>query len=87
MVYGLLRTKDAVTPSLTTGDVLTSLIVYMVVYCAVVSFGIYYIYKLLREGPTERRHGQCAGRHRQSAAAHCTTPPATATGSRPEATP
>ena len=29
VVYGLLRTKDAVTPSLTTGDVLFSLIVYV----------------------------------------------------------
>jgi cytochrome d ubiquinol oxidase subunit I len=51
VVYGLLRTKDAVTPSLTTGDVLTSLIIYVVVYWIFVSFGIYYIYKLLRQGP------------------------------------
>ena len=52
VVYGLLRTKDAVTPSLTTGDVLFSLIAYVAVYAVFVSFGIYYIYKLLREGPT-----------------------------------
>jgi cytochrome d ubiquinol oxidase subunit I len=51
VVYGLLRTRDAITPALTTSDVLTSLITYIVVYCLFVSFGIYYIYKLLRDGP------------------------------------
>jgi cytochrome d ubiquinol oxidase subunit I len=54
VVYGLLRTRDAVTPSLTTGDVLSSLVVYVVVYWIFVSFGIYTIYKLLREGPRAR---------------------------------
>ena len=57
VVYGLLRTKDAVTPSLTTGDVLTSLIIYVAVYWLFVSFGIYYIYKLLREGPRSKTQG------------------------------
>jgi cytochrome d ubiquinol oxidase subunit I len=52
VVYGVLRTKDAVTPSLTTGDVLFSLAGYMLVYAVFVSFGVYYIFKLLREGPT-----------------------------------
>ena len=52
MVYGILRTKDAVTPSLTTGDVLVSLSVYFVVYMILMTFGFYYIYQLLREGPT-----------------------------------
>ena len=52
VVYGLLRTKDAVTPSLTTGDVLFSLACYVLVYAVFISFGVYYIYKLLREGPT-----------------------------------
>jgi cytochrome bd ubiquinol oxidase subunit I len=52
VVYGLLRTTDAVTPSLVTGDVLFSLLGYVVVYAVVYSFGLYYIYKLLREGPT-----------------------------------
>jgi cytochrome d ubiquinol oxidase subunit I len=52
VVYGLLRTKDAVTPSLTGGDVLFSLIAYIVVYVSFISFGTYYIYKLLLEGPS-----------------------------------
>jgi len=51
VVYGLLRTADAVTPALTTHDVLGSLLVYITVYWLFVSFGIYYIYKLLRDGP------------------------------------
>jgi cytochrome d ubiquinol oxidase subunit I len=52
VVYGLLRTSDAVTPSLTTNDVLFSLVGYVVVYAVIVSFGVTYIYKLLRQGPT-----------------------------------
>ena len=52
VVYGLLRTKDAVTPSLVTGDVLFSLIGYVAVYGVIATYGTYYIYKLLREGPT-----------------------------------
>jgi len=51
VVYGLLRTKDAVTPSLTTGDVAFSLIAYIMVYVTIYSFGFYYIYRLLRDGP------------------------------------
>jgi cytochrome bd ubiquinol oxidase subunit I len=52
VVYGILRTKDAITPSLVSGDVLFSLLGYIVVYGLFVSFGLYYIYKLLRAGPT-----------------------------------
>jgi len=52
VVYGLLRTRDAVTPSLTTGDVVVSLASYVLVYAFIYSFGVYYIYKLLRQGPT-----------------------------------
>ena len=33
VVYGLLRTADAVTPTLTGGDVLASLLAYVAVYC------------------------------------------------------
>jgi cytochrome d ubiquinol oxidase subunit I len=52
VVYGLLRTRDAVTPSLTAGEVLISLAAYILVYAVFVSFGVFYIYKLLRQGPT-----------------------------------
>ena len=55
MVYGLLRTKDAVTPSLATGDVVFSLLAYIAVYAVIYSFGFYYIYRLLRDGPAAPR--------------------------------
>ena len=53
VVYGLLRTKDAVTPSLATGDVITSLLAYIAVYAVIYTFGLYYIYRLLRDGPMD----------------------------------
>jgi cytochrome d ubiquinol oxidase subunit I len=52
VVYGLLRTKDAVTPSLTSSDVLVSLVGYFLVYAMFVTFGVYYIVKLVQQGPT-----------------------------------
>jgi cytochrome bd ubiquinol oxidase subunit I len=51
VVYGLLRTRDAVTPSLTGTDVLISLTGYVLVYAVLMGFGMRYIYKLLRAGP------------------------------------
>jgi cytochrome d ubiquinol oxidase subunit I len=57
VVYGLLRTKDAVTPSLATGDVMFSLLVYVTVYAVIYAFGFYYIYRLLRDGPAAATEG------------------------------
>ena len=34
------------------GEVLVSLASYVIVYAVIVSFGVYYIYTLLRQGPT-----------------------------------
>lgn len=53
VVWGLLRTSDAITPTLTGPQVLATLIGYVVVYTVIFAFGMYYIYVLLREGPTE----------------------------------
>ena len=53
VVYGLLRTKDAITPSLTTRDVLLSLTAYVAVYAVIYAFGLRYIYRLLRDGPAD----------------------------------
>ena len=53
VVYGLLRTADAITPSLTGGQVLFSLIGYVVVYTVIYGFGLTYIYRLLRAGPAD----------------------------------
>jgi cytochrome d ubiquinol oxidase subunit I len=51
VVYGLLRTTDAVTPSLKIGDVLLSLICYVLAYSMIYAFGFVYLYRLLRDGP------------------------------------
>ena len=50
-VYGVLRTSDAMTPFLTAGMALTSLIVFCAVYSFIFAFGTYSIYRLLRAGP------------------------------------
>jgi cytochrome d ubiquinol oxidase subunit I len=51
VVYGVLRTADAMTPFLAAQTVLVSLIVYCIVYTFIFAFGTYYIYRLLRTGP------------------------------------
>jgi cytochrome d ubiquinol oxidase subunit I len=53
-VYGILRTADAMTPSLTAGAAAFSLIVYCLVYTFIFAFGTFYIYRLLHAGPVER---------------------------------
>jgi cytochrome d ubiquinol oxidase subunit I len=53
VIYGVLRTSDAVTPSLVTGEVALSLLVYVLVYGIVYSFGLTYIFRLLRDGPRD----------------------------------
>jgi cytochrome d ubiquinol oxidase subunit I len=50
VVYGVLRTADAVTPSLTGADVLASLVVYVVVYAVVFGAGLYYLVRLVQRG-------------------------------------
>jgi cytochrome bd ubiquinol oxidase subunit I len=53
VVYGLMRTRDAVSPSLTGTDVLTSIALYVIVYVIVFGAGIYYMARLARAGPPE----------------------------------
>ncbi len=53
-VYGLLRTAQAVTPTLTAQAAATSLIIFCLVYSFIFAFGILYIYRLLRIGPVGR---------------------------------
>ena len=50
VVYGLLRTRDAVTPSLTTSDVAISLLIYVVVYVAIFGAGLYFMARLVHTG-------------------------------------
>jgi cytochrome d ubiquinol oxidase subunit I len=51
VVYHILRTADAITPSLTGGVALFSLLTYVAVYVVIYAFGLTYIYRLLRRGP------------------------------------
>ena len=51
-VYGVLRTADAVSP-VPGGSVLTSLILFVLVYGIVFGAGLYYIGKLVQRGPDE----------------------------------
>ena len=50
-VFGLLRTADALTPFLTTREAAISLVVFGSVYLFIFSFGVLYIYRLVRGGP------------------------------------
>lgn len=51
VVYGLLRTSDAVTPFLTAPTVAISLAVFGAIYALIFAAGTIYIYRLLRAGP------------------------------------
>ncbi|SEM39829.1 cytochrome d ubiquinol oxidase subunit I [Luteibacter sp. UNCMF331Sha3.1] len=50
VVYGVLRTKDAVSP-VTADQVGTSLMIFVIVYFLVFGTGIYYMLKLMAKGP------------------------------------
>jgi cytochrome bd ubiquinol oxidase subunit I len=50
VIYGLMRTEDAVS-AIDAGSVLTSLLVFATVYLFVFVAGTYYLLKLLRKGP------------------------------------
>jgi cytochrome d ubiquinol oxidase subunit I len=54
LVYGHLRTADAVTPILTGGDVLISLAIYTVVYLVVFGAGLYYLIRVVQRGLPEK---------------------------------
>ena len=53
VVYGLMRTRDAVSPSLTGADVLSSIALYLIVYLIVFGAGIFYMARLARAGPPD----------------------------------
>jgi cytochrome d ubiquinol oxidase subunit I len=52
VVYGLMRTADAVTPSLTASDVALSLAVYMLAYLVIFGGGYILLRRLVRIGPS-----------------------------------
>jgi cytochrome d ubiquinol oxidase subunit I len=51
-VYGLLRTAESVTPSLTGASALVSLLAYMAVYLVIFPAGVMIMARLARNGPT-----------------------------------
>ena len=57
VVYGHLRTAEAVTPTLTGGDVVVSLLAYLAVYLVVFGAGLYYLVQLVQRGLPERLEG------------------------------
>ena len=52
-VYGLLRTAESVSPSLTSHDVTLSLFAYMAVYLLIYPSGLIMLLRLVRKGPLE----------------------------------
>jgi cytochrome d ubiquinol oxidase subunit I len=63
VVYGLMRTRDAVSPSLTGSDVAISLVVYLLAYCLIFGAGLAFMIRLMRPGPdAAAREPEHAGR-------------------------
>src|SRR5882724_8272471 len=54
VVYGVLRTADAMTPFLTARAATISLVVFCAVYAFIFLFGTFYIYRLIRTGPARK---------------------------------
>jgi cytochrome d ubiquinol oxidase subunit I len=52
IVYGLLKTEDAMSPGLTSGMVLFSLIGFALVYAALMGTDIYLLAKFAKAGPS-----------------------------------
>ncbi|MDF3048082.1 MAG: cytochrome d ubiquinol oxidase subunit [Candidatus Midichloriaceae bacterium] len=50
VVYGLLKTKDAISP-VPAESILFSLITFICVYSMIFGFGLYYVIRLMRKGP------------------------------------
>jgi cytochrome d ubiquinol oxidase subunit I len=53
VVYGVLRTKDAVSPGVSVGDVLTSLIVFTLLYAVLAVVEVRLLVKYAKAGPPE----------------------------------
>ena len=57
VLYEIMRTEEAISPSLTGGMALASLIAFIIVYTIIFVAGGYYISKLLAQGPAEEDTG------------------------------
>jgi cytochrome d ubiquinol oxidase subunit I len=56
VIYGVLRTADAVSP-VTKGEVSVSLLAFMIVYALIFGVGVLYILRLMGEGPLATPEG------------------------------
>src|ERR1700751_5939371 len=54
VIFGVLRTADAMTPFLTTRAATISLLIFCAIYAFIFTFGMFYIYRLIRTGPVGR---------------------------------
>ena len=61
-VYGVMRTEHSVTPSLTGGQVLVSLLCYAIVYLLIYPVGGWLMWKAVKKGPGEIESPVAAGR-------------------------
>jgi cytochrome d ubiquinol oxidase subunit I len=71
VIYGLMRTADSVSPSLTGANVLLSFMLYVVVYLIIFPSGIYVMLRILWRGPVDVDESQevAGGRARTATAA------------------
>ena len=60
IVYGLLKTEDAVSPGLTSGMVLFSLIGFALIYPALIGVDVYLLAKFAKAGPAPAGSGSMA---------------------------
>lgn len=67
VVTGLLRTSDAVTPSLTLSHALISLSLYVLVYLVVYGFGVRYLWDVFKKGPADSEPSASNATHVQEA--------------------
>ena len=68
VIYGQLRTADAVSP-IPLASVAISLALFVLVYCLVFGVGTYYLLRLMRTKPTEATPPESGGGQRPIAAA------------------
>jgi cytochrome d ubiquinol oxidase subunit I len=74
VVYGVLRTADAVSP-LSSQQVGTSLLIFIIVYFLVFGTGLFYMLKLMAKGPDAGDPANEAPRHLGGGMAGFTRPP------------
>jgi cytochrome d ubiquinol oxidase subunit I len=55
VVYGLMKTEDAFSPNLTAGMVLTSLILFVLVYALLIAADGYLLFKFAKAGPVSQK--------------------------------